>query len=609
MIRKLSTTHSGSIYSVAFSLDGEKLVSGSDDNIVYLWNAVTGQKIHRLEGHSGSVRSVAFSPDSKKIVSGSIDGTVYIWNVVTGKHTQKLEGHSGWVSTVAFAPDGKQVVSGSDDKTVRIWNIASEKQPQKVIGHSHWVQSVAFSPDGKQIVSGSTDRSVAIWNVASGKQVKRLEGHSGWVRYVAFSPNGTQVVSGSDDQTVCIWNVATGYQIQKLKGHSGCVRSVAFSPDGKQVVSGSDDQTVCIWDLDLHSSLHSSHGSPSRLYSPLSIKSDLRFYCRTSRQFQHHWVLGTFVVRLVAGLMVDKFDLGLGSLALLLFECETKHHRNVFQSLKPEIQLRPVNEGNENIPVGSRNFLGYHSSSQREEQVRNFKKAEAYWLDKRRKSWSSDEGIKRCLRNLAASRCAAVLVALFVGRPGNLSLCRRASTLRSFAGDTSLPGGKMDPEDKTIEDTARREAFEEIGLPLDPSKAPLLCMLEPFYVEKQLLVTPVVVLILDNTLQPILNSTEVTALFSHPLASFLSCTPPASIIHSEPELVELGGDGYRYHHSNDWDWDGPPVLVPEITTAKFGRQKMRARKKLDVRPIQAETASSSSAVIFLESARSVCIDS
>ncbi|KAE9404100.1 WD40 repeat-like protein [Gymnopus androsaceus JB14] len=263
MIRKLSTTHSGSIYSVAFSLDGEKLVSGSDDNIVYLWNAVTGQKIHRLEGHSGSVRSVAFSPDSKKIVSGSIDGTVYIWNVVTGKHTQKLEGHSGWVSTVAFAPDGKQVVSGSDDKTVRIWNIASEKQPQKVIGHSHWVQSVAFSPDGKQIVSGSTDRSVAIWNVASGKQVKRLEGHSGWVRYVAFSPNGTQVVSGSDDQTVCIWNVATGYQIQKLKGHSGCVRSVAFSPDGKQVVSGSDDQTVCIWDVSTGKQIQQMEGHSS----------------------------------------------------------------------------------------------------------------------------------------------------------------------------------------------------------------------------------------------------------------------------------------------------------------------------------------------------------
>ncbi|KAJ3847371.1 NUDIX hydrolase domain-like protein [Lentinula lateritia] len=223
-----------------------------------------------------------------------------------------------------------------------------------------------------------------------------------------------------------------------------------------------------------------------------------------------------------------------------------------------------------NLPFGSRNYLRYHSQSDK------------------RESWNSDKGIKkasllsRCLQNLAAykppkdafpqpwlpfprSRRAAVLVALFVGRKGDLYvlLSKRASTLRSFAGDTSLPGGKMDTEDKTIEDTARREAFEEIGLPPDQSRVPLLCLLEPFYVAKELLVTPVVVLILDNTLQPILNAPEVTALFSHPLASFLSSTPPASILRSEPELVELGDDGtgYRYHISHDWDWDGPPVVV------------------------------------------------
>ncbi|KAJ3860282.1 NUDIX hydrolase domain-like protein [Lentinula novae-zelandiae] len=214
----------------------------------------------------------------------------------------------------------------------------------------------------------------------------------------------------------------------------------------------------------------------------------------------------------------------------------------------------------------------------------------------------------RCLRNLAAykppkdafpqpwlpfprSRCAAVLVALFVGRKGDLYvlLSKRASTLRSFAGDTSLPGGKMDPEDKTIEDTARREAFEEIGLPPDQSKVPLLCVLEPFYVAKELLVTPVVVLILDNTLQPILNTPEVTALFSHPLASFLSSTPPASIIRSEPELVELGDDGtgYRYHISHDWDWDVEPIIQrPKFRMHQF----LTGREAGGIKPVYGLTA-------------------
>ncbi|KAG8765230.1 hypothetical protein FRC12_007613 [Ceratobasidium sp. 428] len=112
------------------------------------------------------------------------------------------------------------------------------------------------------------------------------------------------------------------------------------------------------------------------------------------------------------------------------------------------------------------------------------------------------------------SRQAAVLVALFVGRLGDIYvlLSRRSLGLRTYGGDTSLPGGRVEPNDHSIEDTARREANEEIGLPIDKRRIPLLF-----------------VLIKDQFLKPKLNAPEVDLLFTHPLRACLYEEPPADL--------------------------------------------------------------------------------
>ncbi|KIO05431.1 hypothetical protein M404DRAFT_141463, partial [Pisolithus tinctorius Marx 270] len=76
-----------------------------------------------LQGHNAEVRSVAFSPDGRKIVSGSRDKTVRVWDAERGVQIgSPLEGHTGKVTSVAFSPDGKRIVSGSEDNTVRVWD-------------------------------------------------------------------------------------------------------------------------------------------------------------------------------------------------------------------------------------------------------------------------------------------------------------------------------------------------------------------------------------------------------------------------------------------------------------------------------------------------------
>ncbi|CAG7855292.1 SubName: Full=Uncharacterized protein {ECO:0000313/EMBL:CCA74484.1}, partial [Serendipita indica DSM 11827] len=295
--------HTEVVETVAFSPDGSRIVSGSWDQTIRLWDAETGQSLgeppeatqarsppshftRRLASRLWRGHRLAFSPDGSRVAFGLQDDTIPLWDTETGQSLgDPLRGHTGEVSAVAFSPDGSRIVSGRDDNTIRLWRrlasrweshfeatqarrlanrLRSDDQTIRlwnaetpVVGratsrpHRRGFRAVAFSPDGSRIVSGSWDNTI---DYGMRRLASRRESHlrhTGEVSAVAFSPDGSRIASGGNDETIRLWDVDTGQLLGKpFQGHTDSVTAVAFSPDGSRIVSGSHDDTIRLWDVE-----------------------------------------------------------------------------------------------------------------------------------------------------------------------------------------------------------------------------------------------------------------------------------------------------------------------------------------------------------------------
>lgn len=262
--------------------DSDKILTGSDDTNINVYDTKTGAIKNTLVGHEGGVWALEY--EGNTLVSGSTDRTVRVWNIESGECTQVFMGHTSTVRCLKILkptkvgnkmmPPEPLIITGSRDSTVRIWKLPKptdrpyipprgsettvtshaltalmNSNPYYVRTLSNHTNSVrTIDCHGDTLVSGSYDYSVRVWKISTGECVHRLIGHTNKVYSVVLDHERNRCISGSMDSLVKVWSLSTGQPIFTLQGHSALVGLLDLSHDW--LVSAAADATLRIWDPD-----------------------------------------------------------------------------------------------------------------------------------------------------------------------------------------------------------------------------------------------------------------------------------------------------------------------------------------------------------------------
>jgi WD40 repeat protein len=185
------------------------------------------------------MNTIALSPDGKKVLSGSDDGAVRLWDIDIAKVIAKWTGHTAGVASLCWSRDGRRAVSGAYDGTVRMWDAETGKTILGPLELAN-VGAAVYSPDETMIAAGGME-FIKIVDANTGKLAINLE-PIGEVDCLAWP--GETLISGSNDGKIRIWNTTTWQQIAILTEHTSVVFSIAISPNGRILASASFDNTA-----------------------------------------------------------------------------------------------------------------------------------------------------------------------------------------------------------------------------------------------------------------------------------------------------------------------------------------------------------------------------
>jgi len=240
--------HSSSVNTVAYSQDGQLILSGANDSTVKLWRALDQKLTFTIDGvlgPNGVPGPAALSPDGTLIAVGAIN-ELRLFRSADGGLSRILAGHAGTVNSVSFSGDGLMLASGSDDATIKLWGVSNGTLVRTIKGYSNYVGRVLLSPDGTTVASSGRDESgvgpeeIRLWRMVDGAYLRTVgiwTSPFGKGVPFSFSPDGSLLATPTGGWSIRFSQVSDGVFLPQIAhGDNAVLTDMAFSSDGTKVV-------------------------------------------------------------------------------------------------------------------------------------------------------------------------------------------------------------------------------------------------------------------------------------------------------------------------------------------------------------------------------------